>query len=55
MPIPGTTKPARLVENCTATEVTLAPNDIKQLQEALDGIELQGERYPADFAQQVGK
>jgi aryl-alcohol dehydrogenase-like predicted oxidoreductase len=46
VPIPGTTKPARLEENLGALEVGLAPADLAELGEAAAKIQVHGERYP---------
>ena len=55
VPIPGTTKLHRLEENVAAADVTLTPEDLKQIGEALAEIEVQGARYPAQLASRVGK
>jgi aryl-alcohol dehydrogenase-like predicted oxidoreductase len=55
VPIPGTTKLHRLEENLDAFEVQLSAADLKRIHEALDGIQVQGERYPAQHAARVGR
>jgi aryl-alcohol dehydrogenase-like predicted oxidoreductase len=45
VPIPGTTKLHRLTENIASTEITLAADDLKEINVALSGIEVQGSRY----------
>jgi aryl-alcohol dehydrogenase-like predicted oxidoreductase len=45
VPIPGTTKLHRLKENLASAEITLGSNDLKQINEALSKIEVQGTRY----------
>ncbi|HZZ75422.1 MAG TPA: aldo/keto reductase, partial [Puia sp.] len=45
VPIPGTTKLHRLEENIGAVEITLNSNDLKEINEALSAIEVQGDRY----------
>jgi aryl-alcohol dehydrogenase-like predicted oxidoreductase len=45
VPIPGTTKLHRLEENLGAANVTLTPEDLRQMDEAASLIELKGERY----------
>jgi aryl-alcohol dehydrogenase-like predicted oxidoreductase len=45
VPIPGTTKPHRLVENLGAAEIELTPDDLREIEDATAGITLQGERY----------
>jgi aryl-alcohol dehydrogenase-like predicted oxidoreductase len=55
VPIPGTTKPERLEENIGAAAVELSPGDLARIGEALAGIEVQGDRYPASLASRVGR
>ena len=45
VPIPGTTKLARLDENIGATEIVLTPDDLREIDEAAAGITVQGGRY----------
>jgi aryl-alcohol dehydrogenase-like predicted oxidoreductase len=45
VPIPGTTKIARLQENVGAVDVTLTPDDLRHIQESLAKIQVQGARY----------
>ena len=47
VPIPGTTKLARLEENLAAAEVTLDAADLKEIDEASAALDLKGERLPA--------
>ena len=47
VPIPGTTKLHRLEENIGAANVELTPADLRDIDDALSKITLQGERYPA--------
>ncbi|HSX73414.1 MAG TPA: aldo/keto reductase [Shinella sp.] len=54
-PIPGTTKRYRLEENVGGAAVDLTPQDLAQIRAALDGIEVQGARYPQHLQQRVGK
>ena len=49
VPIPGTTKLHRLEENLGADRVELTSTDLKKIAEAIDGFEVQGERYPAQM------
>lgn len=46
VPIPGTTKLARLDENIGAVAVELTPNDLKALDTAISRISVVGDRYP---------
>jgi aryl-alcohol dehydrogenase-like predicted oxidoreductase len=55
VPIPGTTKLHRLGENLEAAGIALAPEDLREIENALSGIEIQGERYPAYLQQRVGR
>jgi aryl-alcohol dehydrogenase-like predicted oxidoreductase len=54
-PIPGTSKLHRLEENVGGTNVILTNDDLSDIQQALDGISIQGDRYPASFASTGGK
>ncbi|WP_152654562.1 aldo/keto reductase [Oceanobacillus sp. CFH 90083] len=55
VPIPGTRKLERLEENLGAAEVELTTQDLTDLNDALSKIEIAGDRYPAEFANRVGK
>jgi aryl-alcohol dehydrogenase-like predicted oxidoreductase len=55
VPIPGTRKLERLEENLGAAEVKLTPEELDDLNDALSKIEISGERYPAEYANRVGK
>ena len=55
VPIPGTTKPHRLKENVGAAAVELTADDLRRIEDALDRIRVQGDRYPAHLAALVGK
>jgi aryl-alcohol dehydrogenase-like predicted oxidoreductase len=46
VPIPGTTKLHRLEENLGAVDVTLTPDDLRDISIALATIQVQGERLP---------
>lgn len=54
-PIPGTTKLHRLEENLGAANVELSAEDLKQIENAVSGIEVQGARYPASLQARVGR
>jgi aryl-alcohol dehydrogenase-like predicted oxidoreductase len=45
VPIPGTTKPHRLEENLGAENVTLTPDDLREIEDATAEMSLQGARY----------
>jgi aryl-alcohol dehydrogenase-like predicted oxidoreductase len=55
VPIPGTTKLHRLEENLGATDVELSAEDLKEIERAFSGIEVQGERYPEALQKLVGR
>jgi aryl-alcohol dehydrogenase-like predicted oxidoreductase len=55
VPIPGTTKLARLAENLGAAEVELTQDDVHALEEASSKIKLEGARYPKFHEQLVGR
>jgi pyridoxine 4-dehydrogenase len=55
VPIPGTTKLHRLEENLAAASLELTTDDEARLQQALDTIEIQGNRYPDDLQGMVDR
>jgi aryl-alcohol dehydrogenase-like predicted oxidoreductase len=55
VPIPGTTKPARLEENLGAADVELNSADLSEIELAAAGIKVQGERYPEAMQKLTGK
>jgi aryl-alcohol dehydrogenase-like predicted oxidoreductase len=55
VPIPGTTKLARLEENLGAVPLELTADDIDALEEASSKIKLEGARYPKFHEQLVGR
>jgi aryl-alcohol dehydrogenase-like predicted oxidoreductase len=55
VPIPGTTKLSRLVENLGASEVQLTPDDLRSLEEASSQIKLEGARYSEFHQKLVGR
>jgi aryl-alcohol dehydrogenase-like predicted oxidoreductase len=50
VPIPGSRKLERLEENIGAVDVKLTGDDLQEIEGALSGITIQGERYPKDMA-----
>ena len=54
-PIPGTTKLLRLEENLGCIDVQLTAGDLARIQESLNKIQVQGERYPAAWASLVDR
>jgi len=55
VPIPGTTKVARLEENVGAVSVQLTPGDLRQIASAVSKINVQGARYPEHLQKMVGR
>ena len=55
VPIPGTTKLHRLEENIGAADVELTADDLQEIELALAGVEVQGERYPERLEQLTGR
>jgi aryl-alcohol dehydrogenase-like predicted oxidoreductase len=55
VPIPGTTKVARLEENIGAASIELTPEDLRQIESAVSKITLQGARYPEHLQKMVGR
>jgi aryl-alcohol dehydrogenase-like predicted oxidoreductase len=55
VPIPGTTKLPRLLENLGAVAVKLTPDDLREINAASDKITLQGARYPEHLQKLVGR
>jgi aryl-alcohol dehydrogenase-like predicted oxidoreductase len=46
VPIPGTTRLARLEENLGAAEIGLSPEDLGEIRAAAEAIPVEGARYP---------
>ena len=55
VPIPGTTKQQRLDENLGASEIQLSTDDLREIEDALSRIEVQGARYPEHLQKLVGR
>jgi aryl-alcohol dehydrogenase-like predicted oxidoreductase len=55
VPIPGTTKLARLEENIAAVNVNLTPDDLREIDTAASKITVQGARYPEALQEMVGR
>jgi aryl-alcohol dehydrogenase-like predicted oxidoreductase len=55
VPIPGTTKLARLEENLGAVSVELTPDDLREIENAVSKITVQGARYPEHLQKMVGR
>lgn len=55
VPIPGTRKMVRLVENFGATAVELTPDDLRAIESAVARISLHGARYPKALEEMTGR
>ena len=55
VPIPGTTKLARLEENLGAAALDLSPDDLRGIDEAAAKVPVEGERYPEKLQGMVGR
>ena len=55
VPIPGTTKLHRLKENLGAVNVELTDSDLKQIEEAVSRLSLEGERLPEAALKMTGR
>ena len=54
VPIPGTRKLDRLVENLGAAEFELAPEEFGDINSALSKITIAGNRYPEELEKRTG-
>jgi len=54
VPIPGTTKLARLEENIGAAAIELTSDDLREIDSAASQITVQGARYPEHIEQMTG-
>jgi len=55
VPIPGTTKLHRLEENIGAAVVALTATDLREIEDALSKVAVQGARYPEHLQKLVGR
>jgi aryl-alcohol dehydrogenase-like predicted oxidoreductase len=55
VPIPGTTKLARLEENNGAATIEFTPDELSEIVCAASKIAVQGDRYPAEIAKMTGR
>lgn len=55
VPIPGTTKLARLEENMKGEQLILTAEDLKEIEQAFANVQVQGARYPQHLQARVGK
>lgn len=54
VPIPGTTKLARLEENLGAAAIELTPDDLRDIESAASKITVRGDRYPEHLQRMTG-
>jgi aryl-alcohol dehydrogenase-like predicted oxidoreductase len=54
VPIPGTTKVARLEENVGAAAVTLTADDLREIEDNAAAVTVQGARYPEHIERMTG-
>jgi len=55
VPIPGTTKLARLEENLGAAALDVTPDDLREIDAAAAGVPVEGARYPERLQNMVGR
>jgi aryl-alcohol dehydrogenase-like predicted oxidoreductase len=55
VPIPGTTKLARLKENSGATAVQLTSDDLREIDSAASEVAVEGARYPDHIERMTGR
>jgi aryl-alcohol dehydrogenase-like predicted oxidoreductase len=55
VPIPGTTKLARLEENIGAAAITLTADDLREIDSAAAKIQVHGARYPEHLERMTGR
>jgi aryl-alcohol dehydrogenase-like predicted oxidoreductase len=55
VPIPGTTKLHRVEENLGAADLALTSDDLREIDQALSEITIQGDRYAAWMQQMIGR
>ncbi len=55
VPIPGTTRLHRLLENNAAAAVELTADDLQSIEAAVDRVKIQGERYTAQMQKMINR
>jgi aryl-alcohol dehydrogenase-like predicted oxidoreductase len=55
VPIPGTTRLARVEENIGGAAIELTPDDLREIDSAASKITVQGARYPEELERQTGR
>lgn len=54
VPIPGTRKKERLLENIRSTSVHLTGEELAEIDKNLKNIPIMGDRYPEEYAKRIG-
>lgn len=54
VPIPGTTKESRMIENNQSAEIELSSENLKEIEAALAKIKIAGDRYPEELERRTG-
>lgn len=54
VPIPGTTKKNRMLENNKAVEIELNSQSLQEINRALEKIKIEGDRYPEELEKRTG-
>ena len=55
VPIPGTTKPARLDENIAAADLALSADDLREIDAGAAKLTVHGNRYPEHLERLTGR
>ncbi|HEY1428002.1 MAG TPA: aldo/keto reductase [Candidatus Tumulicola sp.] len=55
VPIPGTTKLNRVEENIASADLELTPDDVQRIDEVLQQVKIEGDRYPARLQAAVNR
>jgi aryl-alcohol dehydrogenase-like predicted oxidoreductase len=55
VPIPGTTKLSRLEENIGAASLVLTDADLREINEAIEKVPVEGDRYPESLEKLTGR
>jgi len=55
VPIPGTTKSARMAENNGAVDIELTANDLREIKTSASKIKAHGERYPEHLQRRIDR
>ena len=55
VPIPGTTKSKRVNENIGSTAISFSQNELSEINQAVEQLEIVGERYNQEQSKRIGK